>query len=92
VELDRVEETSMSEALSAEVAAVDPPGVSRPVSTPGGFQVYWVHEKTTEPTDHFRELEPILRRRARAMRLSKAREDLVRELRSTAEIRLMQPE
>lgn len=83
-----VDRTAIGESLARVVFAVEPPGRSSPVATPAGTEIYWVHERTDEATPHFRELEPLLIKRAQEMQLSHARADLLRRLRESAEIRI----
>lgn len=84
-----VRREALGENLARAILAVEPPGRTPPMPTPGGLvvEVYWVHERKEEPTAHFTELEPILRRRAKDMAVARARADLVRRLRESAEIR-----
>lgn len=85
-DLGWVDRTNMDPRLAANLFTVEAPGVSAPIATPAGLQIYWVHELSVEPTEHFRELEPVLRTRAQSICFAEARRELLRELRAKAKI------
>lgn len=87
VDVGWVERSSMSDSLADKVRPVEPPGITEPIDTPTGFEVYWVHEAEAQPTEHFRQLEPTLRPRVDAMRRDRALEELLRELRAGASVK-----
>ena len=83
-----ISRTAVDARLAARLFAADAPGPTDPVATPSGVQVYWVSERVVEPTEHFRQIEPILRERAAGAELARQRAELVANLRQQAEIRI----
>lgn len=91
VALGWVERDSLGESLARAILAVTPPGGTAPLQTPAGTEIYWVHELRDEPTPHFVEVEPTLRRRAEDISIGQARADLLRQLRASGSVRLADP-
>lgn len=63
-------------------------GLSEIITTPMGFEVYWVHERRPAGIRQFDEVKAHLHYRARQAALAERREQLIKELREEASIQI----
>ncbi len=80
--------SALDPGLASTLDGVVAPGTAAPVETPRGQQVYRVHERAVEPTRHFQEVRETMRERATDLAFSRARRELLDDLRSRAEIQI----